>query len=406
MKKTGINIADYNYNLPEQKIAKYPLSERDKSKLLLYKNQTINCKQFNNLPSLLPANTRVFINNTKVIPARLIFKKSTGALIEIFCLNPSNPSEYASAFDVREKSSWNCIVGNSKKWKQGNLSLNFEINGISETITAQRKEKHKNSQIIEFRWNKHYTFGEILSKLGQIPIPPYLNRKTEAIDNYAYQTIYCKDNGSVAAPTAGLHFTQSTLNELSARNIKISKLTLHVGAGTFKPVKATSLNDHKMHTEYFYINKKNIRDLITNCENITAVGTTTMRALESIYWIGAKLYQNKPDFNYIQQWEVYDNKQVSTKEALKAILNYLNENKLDVLEAQTQIIIIPGYKFRLVNQLITNFHQPKSTLLLLVAAFVGNNWKRIYEYALANDFRFLSYGDSSLLFRTEYNYEL
>lgn len=402
-----IKISEYTYNLPENRIAKYPLKKREESKLLIYKNREIFDDKFKNIEKFLHKNTLLVINNTKVIHSRLNFRKKTGAKIEIFCLNPHNPIEYNLAFNSKNSCEWECIVGNLKKWKSENLSLEFWINSKKkEKLIAEKISKKGNNQIIRFKWNSDLTFGEILNSLGEIPIPPYLKRKSEENDKKRYQTIYSQAEGSVAAPTAGLHFTDEVIENLTQKkNIKTAKLTLHVGAGTFKPVKEKYVNKHQMHTEFFVISKKNIEKIYNNLGNITSVGTTSMRTLESIYQIGLKLLKKEKNFNFIDQWEAYEsgNENISVKKSLKAIINYLEKNKLNYLKAKTKIIIVPGYKFKIVNYLITNFHQPGSTLLLLVAAFTGEDWKKIYDYALNNNFRFLSYGDSSLLFRNKNN---
>jgi len=400
MKK--IDIEEYNYILPDERIAKYPLEKRDESKLLVFKNGVIEKSTFKNIDKYLPENNLMFVNNTKVIYARLSFRKATGSKIEIFCLNPHTPQEYNMAFDAKGKSKWICIVGNLKKWKQGELIQTFEYEGRQYFIKAKYIDKIEQNHLIEFEWDNKFTFSEILMKLGEIPIPPYLNRKSEEKDKDTYQTVYSKHKGSVAAPTAGLHFTEEVFEKLKAKNITKAELTLHVGAGTFKPVKTDDVREHEMHTEYFFINREGIEKLIINLGNITAVGTTSLRSLESIYWIGVKLYNNLPDFNYVKQWETYDYETIPAEIALKTILSYMDNQNNDILEAMTQIIIVPGYDFKIVNQIITNFHQPKSTLLLLIAAFIGKSWKDIYKYALENDFRFLSYGDSSVLFKMKH----
>ncbi len=399
MKQKEINIADYSYNLPENKIAKYPVEKRDTSKLLLYKNKKISHDFFYNIDKYLPSESLIIANNTKVIHARLIFRKKTGSKIEIFCLNPHSPAEYNLAFAAKNKSHWQCIVGNLKKWKNEDLELTFTAENKVYTLTAKKIERIGNELLIEFSWNGSLTFGEVLEYTGKIPIPPYLNRDSENSDNLRYQTVYSKAEGSVAAPTAGLHFTENVFDKLHQKNIKFAEVTLHVGAGTFKPVKSEKIGGHDMHTEFFTVNKKTLSEIIKNSGKIISVGTTTLRTLESLYWLGTKLYHKLPDFNFISQWEVYNLPQISTEKALTTIIDYLDKNNLPEIQAHTKIIIVPGYKFKIANQLITNFHQPRSTLLLLVAAFVGEDWKNIYDYALNNDFRFLSYGDSSLLTR-------
>lgn len=399
MDLTKIKISDFNYSLPDNKIAKYPLKKRDNSKLIIYKNNEISEDKFNKITSYLPENSLLVMNNTKVIHARLIFKKITGARIEIFCLNPHFPNEYSQAFEAKKFCQWECIVGNSKKWKEGELILGFMHQSNNYKLIAKKKEKLANNNLIEFEWNADISFGEVLELIGEIPIPPYLNRESEEIDKKTYQTIYSKQEGSVAAPTAGLHFTKDVFSKFSEKNISISEVTLHVGAGTFKPVKTEKISEHEMHYERFVITKRTIEDLKNNIGKIISVGTTTLRTLESVYWMGVKLLLGKEKFNKITQWEVYDLPKISVEKSLDSILNYMNINNTHYIISDTQIIIVPGYNFKIVNQLITNFHQPKSTLLLLVSAFIGENWRNLYNYALNNDFRFLSYGDSSILFR-------
>jgi len=402
MNITDINIQDYNYELNEDKIAKYPLTERENSKLLIYNKGHISQSTFINIHDLNKKGELYVFNNTKVIQARLNFKKITGANIEIFCLEPFEPTDYNLMFQATSSCKWKCIVGNLKKWKTGDLNLKIKVKNIETEITAKKISSSSDSHIIEFSWNNsELTFGEILEHNGQTPIPPYLKRKSEESDKIRYQTVYSTHKGSVAAPTAGLHFTKDVLKTLSENGIDTEFVTLHVGAGTFRPVKSESIFDHKMHTEHFSVTKELIKKLISNIGNITAVGTTTVRTLESLYVLGAKLEneQKLTDF-HIKQWEVYKlNSKISVKKALTNIINYMNNNKLDYINASTQIIIVPGYKFKLIDKLITNFHQPKSTLLLLIAAFIGEDWKKVYKYAIENDFRFLSYGDSSVLIK-------
>jgi len=400
MNLTKAKISDFNYLLPDNKIAKYPLAKRDNSKLIIYKNNVISDDKFNNITNYIPANSLLVLNNTKVIHARLIFKKITGARIEIFCLNPHKPNEYSKAFEAKKTCQWKCIVGNSKKWKEGELNLSFKYKEVEYQLIASKREKLKENSIIDFEWNADISFGEVLELIGEIPIPPYLNRKTEETDKKTYQTIYSKSEGSVAAPTAGLHFTKDVFGKFSEKNISTSEVTLHVGAGTFKPVKSENISEHQMHNERFIIKKEAIEDLKNNIGKIVSVGTTTLRTLESVYWTGVKLFLGKENFNKIEQWEVYDLPEISVEESLNSILDYMIKNKTHYIVCDTQIIIVPGYDFKIVNQLITNFHQPKSTLLLLVSAFIGDNWRKLYNYALKNNFRFLSYGDSSILFRT------
>lgn len=399
-----ILIDDYDYALPDERIAKYPLKERDQSKLLVYRDGEISEDIFLNAVSHLPEHALLVYNNTKVIHARLLFQKSTGAQIEVFCLEPLAPSDYALSLGSTEGCSWKCMVGNLKKWKQGNLIRNISINGQSCQITASLIESAGNTHQIRFEWdNTLISFAEILDNAGELPIPPYLHRKTEESDKTTYQTIYSKIKGSVAAPTAGLHFTNQVLDSLKQKNIQTGELTLHVGAGTFQPVKAADIADHEMHAEVISVKKETIEKLLLHAGNVIAVGTTSVRTLESLYFIGMQILNDKvaPDkLIRVEQWEPYQQKtDISTEMALRAILNYLNNHQLTVLHAQTQIIIHPGYVFRVIRGMFTNFHQPRSTLLLLVSAFTGENWKKIYDYALSHNFRFLSYGDSSLLLK-------
>ncbi|MDA3780135.1 MAG: S-adenosylmethionine:tRNA ribosyltransferase-isomerase [Bacteroidales bacterium] len=399
-----IKIEDYNYNLPDNRIAKYPTNNRDQSKLLIYKKSNISDDSFTNILSYLPQKSTLVFNNTKVIQARLLFEKITGAKIEIFCLEPITPSDYALAFQEKRKNIWKCIVGNSKKWKSGKLVKSITINNQNIEISAKRIEKYDESQLIEFSWNdNNISFGELLDAIGKTPIPPYLNRESEDIDTKRYQTVYSKHKGSVAAPTAGLHFTDKIINNLRNNDINIEEITLHVGAGTFKPVKSETIDQHEMHTEHFIITKNTIKSLIKNIDNIISVGTTAVRTLESMHWIGVKIITNKnlaTNEISISQWESYQlNQEIGVKEALNAIIDYLEKNEFERLITSTQIMIYPGYKFKVISGMITNFHQPKSTLLLLIAAFIGEDWKKVYKHAMDNDFRFLSYGDSSILLR-------
>lgn len=403
MKETlNIHIEDYNYNLPDERIAKYPLDRRDSSKLLVYKDGIIKDDIFYNLANYLPDNSLMVFNNTKVIQARLHFKKSTGAQIEIFCLEPHSPNDYQLNFQQTHKCSWVCLVGNLKKWKDGELIKEIDINGERLEITAKRIQSHGDSHIIEFEWDKSVSFSEILDVAGELPIPPYLNRDTEEKDKQTYQTVYSKVDGSVAAPTAGLHFTPEVFYSLKNKDIKTAEITLHVGAGTFKPVKSEQIADHVMHAEFISVKKEIIEQLLNHPGKIIAVGTTSVRTLESLYYIGQVLGNTKhPDALKVSQWQPYQGEEtITVKQSLENIISYLDDNKLSSLIAETQIMIAPGYTYRIVDGIVTNFHQPKSTLLLLVSAFVGDtNWKNIYQHALENNFRFLSYGDSSLLLK-------
>jgi len=394
-----IEIADFDYNLPDDKIAKYPLEQRHNSKLLIYKDEKITESIFYNINEALPKNALLIYNDTKVIQARLHFRKETGAKIEIFCLEPLLPTDYNLMFQSTSTCDWKCIVGNQKKWKEGVLTKELEIDKQKITLTAKKLNSGANPTI-RFSWNNDVEFGQILDKIGNIPIPPYLNRNSEEKDKQTYQTVYSKHDGSVAAPTAGLHFTKEVMQKLEEKHFSFDKLTLHVGAGTFKPVKSETIGEHEMHFEHFIVSKTLIENLIKNYGNIVAVGTTSVRSLESIYYIALKISKKEYAEEFtVNQWEAYkNNKNIDIIEALNIILDYLNKNKLNQLRAKTQIMIIPGYKFKIINAIITNFHQPKSTLLLLISAITGKNWKNIYKYALENNFRFLSYGDSSILY--------
>ena len=397
-----IHISDYNYNLPDERIAKFPLPVRDQSKLLVYRNGEISETRFTSLPDYVEPGTLMIFNNTKVIQARLHFRKETGALIEIFCLEPIQPNDYALNFQQTEHAAWLCMIGNLKKWKEGTLTRRMTVKGQDITLAATRGEARGTSHWVDFTWdNPGVTFADILEMFGELPIPPYLNRETQESDKETYQTVYSKIKGSVAAPTAGLHFTQRVLDALRAKGADLEEVTLHVGAGTFKPVKSEEIEGHEMHTEYISVSKGSIEKLIAHEGKALAVGTTSVRTLESLYYIGVTLSQH-PDAQeadlHVRQWQPYEtHPTLSATEALKHILHYMERHRLDALHTSTQIIIAPGYEYKVVKRMITNFHQPQSTLLLLVSAFVKGDWKRIYDYALSHDFRFLSYGDSSLL---------
>ena len=397
-----IHISDYNYNLPDERIAKFPLPVRDQSKLLVYRNGEISETRFTSLPDYVEPGTLMIFNNTKVIQARLHFRKETGALIEIFCLEPIQPNDYALNFQQTEHAAWLCMIGNLKKWKEGTLTRRMTVKGQDITLAATRGEARGTSHWVDFTWdNPSVTFADILEMFGELPIPPYLNRETQESDKETYQTVYSKIKGSVAAPTAGLHFTQRVLDALRAKGADLEEVTLHVGAGTFKPVKSEEIEGHEMHTEYISVSKGSIEKLIAHEGKALAVGTTSVRTLESLYYIGVTLGQH-PDAQeadlHVRQWQPYEtHPTLSATEALKHILHYMERHRLDALHTSTQIIIAPGYEYKVVKRMITNFHQPQSTLLLLVSAFVKGDWKRIYDYALSHDFRFLSYGDSSLL---------
>ena len=390
-----INISDYNYELPDERIAKFPLEKRDSSKLLTYVSGNVSTNVFSSLPEILPANSCLVFNNTRVIQARLEFFKSTGSRIEIFCLEPQEPSSYELSLSSTQSCVWKCMIGNLKKWK-GEV-LKKEVGADNLVLEAERLETNGNTSYIKFSWNNGVSFAEVLDLLGELPIPPYLNRKTQESDKTTYQTVYSKVKGSVAAPTAGLHFTPEVISALHDKGIKTMELTLHVGAGTFQPVKAEEIGGHAMHAEKVEVSKEFIQNLIENLGNIVAVGTTSVRTLESLYYLGVQLHNGDTSL-LVNQWEPYESEKVlPAREALEAILNYMEKTQSNILYATTQIMIVPGYKFNIVNVLITNFHQPKSTLLLLLAAFVGEKWRELYEYALNNDYRFLSYGDSSVL---------
>lgn len=441
-----IKISDFSYELPDERIAKFPVEQRDQSKLLVYEHGHISETRFSHLPEYLPKNALMVFNNTRVIQARLHFRKETGALIEIFLLEPAEPADYEQVFQTSEACSWLCLVGNQKKWKEGTLSRTLEIKGENVELRATRKGSVGTSQLIEFQWlveNKTFplqgeskgalSFAEILDAIGELPIPPYLNRDTEESDKSTYQTVYSRIKGSVAAPTAGLHFTEEVLKTIENKGITREEVTLHVGAGTFRPVKSETIEGHEMHSEHISVRRQTIENLIRHGGRAIAVGTTSVRTLESLYYIGRKILLN-PQIGEeelaVKQWEPYENRdsrfeirgtrneeggkvneeggtrseerdtvncQLSTLNSLRAILDWLDRHQLDTLTSATQIIIVPGYEYKIVSHLVTNFHQPQSTLLLLVSAFVGGDWRRIYNYALDHDFRFLSYGDSSLL---------
>lgn len=402
-KTQQIRIEEYDYPLPDERIAKFPLAKRDESKLLLYKDGQVSESVFKHIADYLPAGSLLVYNNTRVIQARLLFQKATGARIEVFCLEPAEPHDYALIFQQTERCSWICLVGNLKKWKDGLLTKKVTIQGEEVILSAEKKESHGDSHRIEFTWNNpKYTFADLLDAAGVLPIPPYLHRETEKSDLVTYQTVYSKIKGSVAAPTAGLHFTPEVLADVDAHGIGREEVTLHVGAGTFKPVKSETIEGHEMHTEFISVRRSSIERIQKNLGKIIAVGTTSVRTLESLYYIGVKL-ASYPDATseelVVNQWMPYEaeNNRIPVAEALQHILDYLDRHQADKLVTATQIIIAPGYEFKVVRGIITNFHQPKSTLLLLISAFVKGNWRTIYDYALSHDFRFLSYGDSSLL---------
>ncbi|NDK54602.1 S-adenosylmethionine:tRNA ribosyltransferase-isomerase [Pontibacter fetidus] len=395
-------IKDFVYELPDERIAKFPLPERDQSKLLYYSHGTIADHTFTDLPSLLPADTLLVFNDTKVVQARLLFQKETGGIIEIFCLEPVKPhTEVQLAMQQTHSCTWKCLVGNNKRWKNGKLYLHFE----GGTVTAEREAQKDGHFLINFAWEPaNLTFAEVLERCGKLPLPPYLNRDLTPDDRTRYQTIYANQEGAVAAPTAGLHFTDKVMATIKANGITTAYLTLHVGAGTFKPVKADVMEEHEMHAEQLYITKDFILQLLAQVEQhkpVIPVGTTSMRSLESLYWLGVKVLQQpalQQDQLHINQWFAYERAELpSATIALKALLQFMANYNTNHLHASTQIIIAPGYSFRICKGLVTNFHQPESTLLLLVSALIGENWRKVYQHAMDNNYRFLSYGDSSLL---------
>ena len=397
-----VRIEDYNYSLPDERIAKYPLASRSSSKLLIYKEGSVSQTVFGNISSYLPSNSLMIFNDTKVVPARLHFQKPTGAIIEIFCLEPVSPDEYVTMFSSTGSCRWKCIVGNVKRWKEGFLDIynpESDAHVAALGLKASLVERQGETSIVEFSWQEAIQFSQVLELCGSVPIPPYLNRDTESIDLERYQTLYAKYRGSVAAPTAGLHFTNEVLEEIRAKGIEENTVCLHVGAGTFLPVKSSLVSEHTMHREPIVVKLSLIEELLEGKRPVIAVGTTSVRTLESLYYIGVKcIEQGCP--SDVSQWEPYDREySYSTTESLSAIADYLKRNNLTELKVGTRIIIVPGFCFRIVDVLVTNFHQPQSTLLLLISAFVDGDWHRIYDYALDNGFRFLSYGDSSLLFR-------
>ena len=398
-----IRIEDYNYELPDEKIAKYPLPDRDASKLLIYKDGYVTDKGFKDISDLLPADSLMVFNDTKVVPARLHFQRETGAHIEIFCLEPVTPEEYVSMFAVTDRCRWKCIVGNVKRWKNDTLTLFNPMGDDAVTVMdlkADLVERQGETSIVEFSWADGSPFSKVLEVSGSVPIPPYLNRDTEDIDFESYQTLYARFRGSVAAPTAGLHFTENVLDAIRRRNIETHTVCLHVGAGTFLPVKSSLVSEHNMHREPFVVSIDFLKKLITRKGKLIAVGTTSVRTLESLYYAGVKCIENGAPSD-VCQWEPYEREYpYSLTESLEAIVKYLDDNSLKELKIGTRIIIVPGYRFKVVDVLVTNFHQPQSTLLLLISAFVDGDWKKIYDHALENGFRFLSYGDSSVLFRS------
>ncbi len=392
----NIRIADYNYDLPDERIAKYPMKDRDKCKLLIYKDEQISEGIFSDVAKLLSADMLMVINDTKVIPARLEFFTPNGARIEIFCLEPHLPADYDSNFASRHECQWKCLAGNLKRWKDFNLRRALPCpDGSTVNLEVEKMEVSGGEIIARFSWDGDRPFSEIIDAAGSIPIPPYLNRKAEESDSTDYQTVYSQYKGSVAAPTAGLHFSPELFESLPC---EIQRLTLHVGAGTFKPVKSETIGEHEMHREFFSVSRTLLQSLLSHPGRVAAVGTTSVRTLESLYWLGLKAMRHEP-LDHLSQWECYESDDTGTSPdtAIRAILNYLDTNNLDAFKASTGIMICPGYRYRIASRIITNFHQPQSTLLLLVSAAVGDDWKKIYEYAMGHGFRFLSYGDSCYL---------
>ena len=396
-----IYINDFDYPLPDERIAKFPLERRSDSKLLIYRNGDITQSHFRSLAEQLPAGSLLVFNNTRVIRARVIMHKASGARIEVFCLEPHLPADYEHAFTVKGECEWSCIVGNLKKWKEGFVGIDFDYEGTPCSLRAEIAERGEREHIVRFTWDVDLTFGQLLEYLGRIPIPPYLNRESEEIDLTRYQTVYSKFEGSVAAPTAGLHFTDEMIAQMTQQGFSFDEVTLHVGAGTFLPVKSDNAAEHPMHTEHFEVRLATLENLLVHNVDVTAVGTTSVRTLESLPVLGWRIRQSgTPDAERtIGQWESYDIPADYTgDEVLEDLIGYMKANGLERLKAATQIMITPlGFRFRIVKRIVTNFHQPKSTLLLLVSAYIGDDWRRMYRYALENDFRFLSYGDSSLL---------
>jgi S-adenosylmethionine:tRNA ribosyltransferase-isomerase len=404
VKTDNIDLKDYNYDLPADRIAQYPAAERDMSQLLIYKENNISKDVFRNIDHYLPRNSLLVFNNTRVIRARIIFSKKTGATIEVLCLEPLSPPEYELSFGSRGPVEWNCIIGNLKKWKEGTLNIPYFYKGEKYELTATKAGREGEAWRIRFDWGSDdLSFGEIIDIAGRLPLPPYLEREAETEDLIRYQTVFSRFKGSVAAPTAGLHFTGNTLDRIKGAGIDTAEITLHVGAGTFKPVKAQRISDHEMHSEHFFVTAETIEKLLKYHGRIIAVGTTSARSLESLFWLGIKLKNDpaaiKEDLS-LGQWDAYEKEcSTSVTDAMNAILNVMHRQNLPILSASTRLMIIPGYRFRMIDSMITNFHQPGSTLLLLVSAFVGQKWKEIYNYALENNFRFLSYGDCTFIHR-------
>ena len=399
-----IDLNEYDYDLPANRIAQYPVNERDMSQLLIYKDDKISNDIFRNIDSYISSESLLIFNNTRVVRARILFLKETGAQIEILCLEPHSPFEYELSFSSKDPVEWKCLIGNLKKWKNRTIHSYFSYKGHRLKLTAERLLPVGEAWIIKFCWSSNaISFGEVIEATGHIPLPPYINRADNEEDLNRYQTVYSKIDGSVAAPTAGLHFTNNVFERLDQKGIKSVEVTLHVGAGTFQPVKSNTIKKHVMHSEHFFVTAETIKLIIENHGKIIPVGTTSVRVLESLYWLGVKLITDRSNFMHVlslSQWEPYElETNIAVNESMESLLNHMKDRNLYYLHASTGIIIVPGYNFRMIEGIITNFHQPKSTLLLLISALIGNNWKKVYEFALENDFRFLSYGDSSLLFR-------
>jgi len=399
-----IDLNDYNYELPDDRIAQHPVKVRDLSQLLVYNQEIISRDVFKNISEYLPADSLLVFNNTRVIRARILFQKGSGAKIEILCLEPLSPPEYELSLSSEAPVEWKCIIGNLKKWKSGILTTPFIYNKQKYTLNAEKINSENEAWRIRFSWDcQGISFGKILEATGHIPLPPYINREDEVKDIDRYQTIYSSVSGSVAAPTAGLHFTDKVFQKLKTKGIKTAEVTLHVGAGTFQPIKSQNIYDHEMHREHFFVTEETIEALIRNHGNIIAVGTTSVRTLESLYWLGVKQINNTCGNNSelsLEQWEVYKMRvDVTVNDSMEALLKLFKDGKIPYLHASTNIMIVPGYNFMMIKGIITNFHQPKSTLLLLISAWIGDNWKKTYKFALENNFRFLSYGDCSLFFR-------
>jgi S-adenosylmethionine:tRNA ribosyltransferase-isomerase len=398
----SIFIEEFDYVLPQEKIAAFPLEKRDSSKLLVYQKGKIEDDSFTQLPSLLHSNSTIILNNTRVIEARIHFTKATGGVIEIFCLEPDDFADPQQAMMQKSKAVWQCMIGGASKWKPGQvLQKKLNINNVELILEARYISKKEDAFVIEFTWNSDHIFAEVLHAVGAIPLPPYIKRKAETTDAKRYQTIFAEQQGSVAAPTAALHFTEKVFDDLSAKNINKKYVTLHVGAGTFKPVKSETIAEHQMHAESFSVSLGTLQAL-QNANEIVAVGTTSLRTLESLHWLGVKLIKNNLQEFYLSQWETYElDDNISYKESIAALINHLQQTNQGQIFCRTSLIIVPGYTFKSARALVTNFHQPKSTLLLLVAAFIGEDWKKVYDHALTNNYRFLSYGDSSLLWRKD-----